>query len=223
MPSDTAALAFALAAVAWSSSRRLGAAAVAWAAVVTCLPRLYIGYHYLSDLLVGVGAAVGGGRLARAAARGRRRPRVGARARAPAVPLAFFVLGAECLHVFESTPQGGGRAASWPERSPRGRPARIASGRRGVLDRRRRVRGVGRGVRRAAGPAAARREGRAVEGRRGRPWPRAEARPRPVAAGKPSTGARSTGTRAVNARAQGRCVCLATVFRRGRDRRTRVV
>jgi len=53
MPSDTAALAFALAAVAWFSSRRLGAVALVCAVFMTCLPRLYIGYHYLSDMSAG--------------------------------------------------------------------------------------------------------------------------------------------------------------------------
>lgn len=106
MPSDTAALAFALAAVAWASSRRLGAAAVAWAAVMTCAPRLYFGYHYLSDLVVGaasvalaLNAPAPAGIVAGTRAWLRRID-----ARAPVLlPLAFFALGAECLHLFQST------------------------------------------------------------------------------------------------------------------------
>lgn len=114
MPSDTAALTFALATVAWASSRRLGAVAFAWAAVVACLPRLYFGYHYLSDLVVGAALGVvsvaaalsaplpaGAGARAEAALRG-------LDARAPAVlPLAFFVLGAECVQMFEFTRRMG--------------------------------------------------------------------------------------------------------------------
>lgn len=110
MPSDTAALAFALVAVAWSSSRKLSTAAAAWAVAMTCLPRMYIGYHYLSDVLVG--AALGtlsvvvalrtplpAGVAAAADARFRH-----LNARAPAaLLLCFFALGAECLHAFEAT------------------------------------------------------------------------------------------------------------------------
>lgn len=58
-PSDTAGLAFALALGIWFASRRLGSLAFLWATVVICFPRLYGGYHYLSDLLAG--AAIGMG------------------------------------------------------------------------------------------------------------------------------------------------------------------
>jgi undecaprenyl-diphosphatase len=59
-PSDHAILAFALATVAWAGHRGLGAVAALWAATVVCLPRLYAGLHYASDLLAGalIGAAV---------------------------------------------------------------------------------------------------------------------------------------------------------------------
>lgn len=53
MPSDHAALAFALAAVAWTGSRGLGLVAGVWAALFASLPRLYFGYHYASDLIAG--------------------------------------------------------------------------------------------------------------------------------------------------------------------------
>jgi undecaprenyl-diphosphatase len=59
LPSDHAVVAFALAAAIWTRGRLLGAFAFAWAAVVICLPRLYLGRHYLSDLMVG--AAIGAG------------------------------------------------------------------------------------------------------------------------------------------------------------------
>lgn len=56
-PSDTAGLAFAIAAAIYLGSRRLGVAAFLWAIVVVSFPRLYGGYHYLSDLVAG--AAIG--------------------------------------------------------------------------------------------------------------------------------------------------------------------
>lgn len=118
MPSDTAALIFALAAVAWAFSWRFGVASVAWAVVMTSLPRLYIGYHYLSDLLVG--AALGVAAVA-CALRVGLPPRVVALgnswlrkldARAPALlPLAFFAFGAESLHAFETTRKMGAAAS----------------------------------------------------------------------------------------------------------------
>ena len=74
------------------------------------MPRLYLGYHYLSDLLAGaalgtlsVAAALRTPLPARAAARVDERLRR-LDARAPGLLLlASFALGAECLHVFEST------------------------------------------------------------------------------------------------------------------------
>jgi undecaprenyl-diphosphatase len=52
-PSDHAALFFALAWGVWLVSRRVGAALVLYILIVICLPRLYIGIHYFSDLFVG--------------------------------------------------------------------------------------------------------------------------------------------------------------------------
>lgn len=52
-PSDTAGLAFALALGIWLASRKAGLFAFAWAAIVISFPRLYGGYHYLSDLIAG--------------------------------------------------------------------------------------------------------------------------------------------------------------------------
>jgi membrane-associated phospholipid phosphatase len=58
-PSDTSALAFALAMGVWLASRRMGLLALLWATLVVSFPRLYGGYHYLSDLVAGavIGAA----------------------------------------------------------------------------------------------------------------------------------------------------------------------
>ena len=56
-PSDTSALAFALATGVWLASRRIGLFALLWATFIISFPRLYGGFHYLSDLLAG--AAVG--------------------------------------------------------------------------------------------------------------------------------------------------------------------
>lgn len=56
-PSDHAALSFALSTVLWRFSRPLGALSYAWSALIVCLPRIYAGYHYASDILSG--AAIG--------------------------------------------------------------------------------------------------------------------------------------------------------------------
>jgi undecaprenyl-diphosphatase len=58
-PSGHAALFFALAVGLMPLSRKLAWAAIIWVAVVICLPRVYLGYHYLSDILGG--AAIGTG------------------------------------------------------------------------------------------------------------------------------------------------------------------
>jgi undecaprenyl-diphosphatase len=52
-PSDHAILFFALATGILFTSRRLGALALTWVAVIVCLPRLWLGYHYPSDILAG--------------------------------------------------------------------------------------------------------------------------------------------------------------------------
>ena len=52
-PSDTAAQGFALVAGIWALSRSLGVAALLWATLVICFPRLYGGFHYPSDLIAG--------------------------------------------------------------------------------------------------------------------------------------------------------------------------
>lgn len=57
LPSDHAALFFAFAGGLWFASRRWGAAALVYVAVLICLPRFYLGLHYPSDLALG--AAVG--------------------------------------------------------------------------------------------------------------------------------------------------------------------
>ncbi len=58
-PSDHASLFFALATGLWLLSRRTGIFAFAYAIIVICLPRIYLGLHYPSDLLAG--AVVGTG------------------------------------------------------------------------------------------------------------------------------------------------------------------
>jgi undecaprenyl-diphosphatase len=52
-PSDTATMYFALAMVIYSVSRRLGRAAFIWVAVVIALPRIYLTYHFPSDIVAG--------------------------------------------------------------------------------------------------------------------------------------------------------------------------
>jgi undecaprenyl-diphosphatase len=56
-PSDHAMLFFALCIPIWARSRWLGAAAMLWTLLVICLPRVYLGYHFASDI---VGGAVFG-------------------------------------------------------------------------------------------------------------------------------------------------------------------
>lgn len=52
-PSDTSSLTFAIATGIFLASRRLGLAALVWAAVVVAFPRAYAGLHYPSDLIGG--------------------------------------------------------------------------------------------------------------------------------------------------------------------------
>lgn len=52
-PSDTSALAFAIAAGVFLASKRLGIAAFLWAAIIVAFPRAYAGLHYPSDLIGG--------------------------------------------------------------------------------------------------------------------------------------------------------------------------
>jgi len=63
-PSDHAAVYFCLAASIWMVSRRLGAIALADATFVICLPRLYEGVHYPTDLLAGTILGLGMASLA---------------------------------------------------------------------------------------------------------------------------------------------------------------
>jgi undecaprenyl-diphosphatase len=56
-PSDHAVLFFALCVPLWTRSRWLGAAAAIWTLLVICLPRVYLGYHWVSDIIAG--AAIG--------------------------------------------------------------------------------------------------------------------------------------------------------------------
>ena len=53
-PSDTATLFFALAVPLWARSKALGVAAMTWTIVVICVPRAYLGIHYVSDVLGGI-------------------------------------------------------------------------------------------------------------------------------------------------------------------------
>lgn len=52
-PSDHAAVYFTLAVCLFFVSRRLGIVALCWTFFVTCLPRVYLGLHYPSDIVAG--------------------------------------------------------------------------------------------------------------------------------------------------------------------------
>ncbi|TXL78871.1 phosphatase PAP2 family protein [Vineibacter terrae] len=52
-PSDHATMFFAMAAALVPVSGRLASLAFAWVAIVICLPRLYLGFHYTSDVIAG--------------------------------------------------------------------------------------------------------------------------------------------------------------------------
>jgi len=52
-PSDHAVLFFALCVPIWRRSRRLGTIAALWTLLVICLPRIYLGYHWPSDVIAG--------------------------------------------------------------------------------------------------------------------------------------------------------------------------
>jgi undecaprenyl-diphosphatase len=52
-PSDHAVLFFALALAVWRLHRALGVFAFLWASIGICLPRIFLGYHYATDILVG--------------------------------------------------------------------------------------------------------------------------------------------------------------------------
>lgn len=56
-PSDHAVLFFSLATGLWLVSRPAGLIATLWAAFMVCLPRVYLGFHFATDILAG--AAVG--------------------------------------------------------------------------------------------------------------------------------------------------------------------
>ena len=52
-PSDHAAVFFALSTALWLVSRPIGAISYAWTIVLICMPRLFAGYHYASDIMGG--------------------------------------------------------------------------------------------------------------------------------------------------------------------------
>ena len=58
-PSDTATFIFAVVAAIAVASRPLAWMAAVWAVLVVCFPRLYLGYHYLSDLVAGAALGIG--------------------------------------------------------------------------------------------------------------------------------------------------------------------
>lgn len=62
-PSDNAVLFFTLAAGLFFASRRVGVILFLYAAFVVCLPRMYLGVHWPTDILAGAALGVGLGWL----------------------------------------------------------------------------------------------------------------------------------------------------------------
>jgi undecaprenyl-diphosphatase len=58
-PSDHAVLFFALSAAIWSKNRAIGLVAFAWSLIVICFPRVYLGFHYPTDIIAGILLGVG--------------------------------------------------------------------------------------------------------------------------------------------------------------------
>jgi undecaprenyl-diphosphatase len=58
-PSDHAVLFFALSLPLWTRSRALGTAAMVWTLLIICLPRIYLGYHWPSDVIAGAIVGLG--------------------------------------------------------------------------------------------------------------------------------------------------------------------
>lgn len=118
LPSDHAALVVALVVVTWWGSRHLGLLAALWGAFYICLPRIYYGLHYLSDIVSG--AALGGIvtlavlRMPLPAALPGRLDRLAARM--PVVlMLGIFLFGWEVIELFETLRRlgaGFGKAAA---------------------------------------------------------------------------------------------------------------
>jgi undecaprenyl-diphosphatase len=105
-PSDHAVLAAALATAAWALDRRIGLVAALWAALVVCFPRLYFGFHYLTDLLAGAALGVALTRLIMALPWPQASIRLHERLRrhAPvALSLAVFLVAYEFITLFATT------------------------------------------------------------------------------------------------------------------------
>jgi undecaprenyl-diphosphatase len=103
-PSDHAALFFALSAGLWMVSRRIGLVALVYTTFVICLPRIYLGYHYPTDVLAGaaIGMAwVAAARLEPFQAFLVRPVLAWSERHAPSFSLAFFVLLQQIATVFE--------------------------------------------------------------------------------------------------------------------------
>lgn len=105
-PSDHGALAGALAVACLALSRPVGVLMSAWLAVVVVLPRLYLGLHWVSDMLAGL--ALGGGITWLALRLGPprrllRRVQDLASAHPPAALAALFLLSFEIATLFDGT------------------------------------------------------------------------------------------------------------------------
>lgn len=58
-PSDNAALSIALAAGIFAASRKMGLFCIIWCLLVVCIPRIYSGLHYVSDIIGGLVIGLG--------------------------------------------------------------------------------------------------------------------------------------------------------------------
>lgn len=119
MPSDHAALYMALAAGIWTISRPIGTLALLWAALMICLPRLYLGLHYPSDLAAGAAIGIASVWLCTRPALERQlaAPMLAWRSAQPGLFLAvMFLVTLQIATVFESARHAGGAAAKFAGR-----------------------------------------------------------------------------------------------------------
>jgi undecaprenyl-diphosphatase len=103
-PSDHASLFFALSAGLWLVSRRIGVVALLHTVLIICLPRIYLGFHYPTDIIAGAVIGISWVVAARASVFQKTLVQPGLRwseRHAPSFYLAFFLLLQQISTIFE--------------------------------------------------------------------------------------------------------------------------